>query len=712
MSKKFFITTPAYYANNIAHVGHAYTTIAADILARYHKQKGEEVFFLSGQDEHGQHIQEIAEAKNVKPQAYVDRISNQFKKVFKLLDIDYSNFIRTTDPKHEKEVKKILQELYDKKFIYKGEYESLYCIGCEQYLTQRDLVDGKCPLHKKEPELRKEEAYLFKLSSFQKKLLGLIKTNKFCILPEDRRKEVISFIEGGLQDISVSRRKEKVHWGIELPFDKNHTCFVWVDAFWFYLTGLKTKENFTKFWPPDVQLMAKDIIRVHSTIWPALLLALKIKLPKQLFVHGYFTVDGQKMSKTVGNVIDPVEIVNKYGADALRYILLRDIPFGDDGDFSEKALVERYNGELANELGNLVSRALTLIETSGLKSGKFELKQELDKVIKAVSADFEKLEINRAVEHVWDFIRAANKYIQDKKPWTKPKGIDDIIFTLAQSLRAISVLVWPFLPDSAEKIAKQLGIKVGRLASIDKKVKFKVKKGDILFPKLEFKDVEVEFSDKKVIVDKEILSKMNRGEVSVAFAELVDLNVQTKSSKLEKLKKELKLDEAKLRKVIEGYRYLVSEGRDKHNALLSSENLLQLYEKKLLPNINTLTDAYNLVSLKTGLIMGIYDEKAIRGDVILKVADGSEQFVPIGEKDQVKIRKGEYLVCDSANWVLTKWITKQGNQVAVARSTRRAILCVQGNKNVSQEEVNKGLKEVCELVTQVCGGKYRVVPVK
>src|SRR3989344_4139428 len=283
--KKFYITTPIYYTNSFPHIGSAYTTILADVLARWHRLKDDNVFFLTVTDEHGQKIQETAEKQGIKPKEFVDKISKEFKEAFKLLNISNDNFIRTTSKEHEEEVKKILQELYDKKFIYKGGYEAYYCVGCEQYLSETDLVDGKCLLHNREPELRKEEAYLFKLSLFQNKLLKLIKSGEYCILPEIRRKEIIRFIEGGLKDISISRLKKKIYWGIELPFDKEHTCFVWVDAFWNYLTGLKENKKFDKFWPANVQLMAKDIIRVHATIWPALLLATKNKLPEILFVH-------------------------------------------------------------------------------------------------------------------------------------------------------------------------------------------------------------------------------------------------------------------------------------------------------------------------------------------------------------------------------------------------------------------------------------------
>jgi len=350
MAKKkiFYITTPIFYTNAGPHVGHIYTTIAADVLARWHRLNGEDVFFLTGTDEHGQKIQETAEQHKLKPKEFVDKVSTSFKQVFNSYNITNDYFIRTTDKEHEKEVQKTLQQLYDSGFIYKGHYEAYYCVGCEQYLVGSDLVRGKCPLHNKEPELRKEEAYLFKLSSFQNKLLKLIESGEYCILPERKRKEIVTFIKSGLKDVSVSRLKKQVSWGVELPFDKNHTCFVWVDAFWNYISALHINKNFKKFWPADVQLMANDILRVHATIWPALLLATKNKLPKTLFVHGYFTVDGRKMSKSLGNVVNPTELIKRYPVDAIRYFLFRDIPFGEDGDFSEEALKARYNNELAN----------------------------------------------------------------------------------------------------------------------------------------------------------------------------------------------------------------------------------------------------------------------------------------------------------------------------------------------------------------------------
>ncbi len=477
--KKFYVTTPIYYVNSEPHVGSAYTTIAADIFARWHRLLEEDVYFLTGTDEHGQKIQESAEKKGVSPKKFVDEISGKFKKVFEDLNISNDDFIRTTDKDHEKAVQDILQKLYDKKLIYKGEYESYYCVGCEQYLNKGDLVDGKCVLHKTEPEKVKEESYMFKLSSFEDKLLKLIKSGKYEILPLKKRNEVVSFIESGLNDISISRKKSKVSWGIELPFDKVHTCYVWVDAFWNYLSGLRTPANHKKFWSPDLQLMANDILRVHATIWPALLLGLNIDLPKTLFIHGYFTVNGQKMSKSLGNVVSPEYLIDKYGADSLRYFIIRNIPFGDDGDFSEETLKDRHNNELANKLGNLVSRICGLVERNGVeKCDKLLKKLHLKKITGLI----DNYELDKALNEIFAFIDVCNEYVQNKKPWETKDG--KVLYEVVDSIKAIAILLWAFMPETCEKIAKQMKFKL-ELDEIDKPIKVKsIKKGEILFEKV------------------------------------------------------------------------------------------------------------------------------------------------------------------------------------------------------------------------------------
>ncbi|MDP1729153.1 MAG: methionine--tRNA ligase [archaeon] len=481
--KKFYITTPVYYTNGPPHIGSAYTTIAADVLARWHRLLGEEVFFLTGTDEHGQKVQEIAEQNKQTPKKFVDKIVAEFKESFKMLNISNDNFIRTTDAYHEDEVKELLNILYKKKLIYRGFYESYYCVGCEQYLTKSDLVDEKCPLHNRVPELKKEEAYLFKLSAFQDKLYKLIKTGEYSILPEVRRKEILTFIEGGLQDVSISRLKEKISWGIELPFDKKHTVWVWPDAFWNYVSGLRQigKANFDKFWPTDVQLMAKDILRVHATIWPALLLGAGYELPKNLYVHGYFTIGGQKMSKSLGNVISPIYLAKTYGADSVRYYLMRALPFGSDGDVSEKGLIEKHNNELADKFGNLVSRVSTLAEKYGVEKTENSLFKQL--ALKNIEKNMQNFEVDKALADIFAFIDRTNEHVQEKKPWESKNA--KVLYELVDAIKIISILLSPYIPETCEKIAKHFGFEI-KYSNLDKLLNYKsLKKADILFKKIE-----------------------------------------------------------------------------------------------------------------------------------------------------------------------------------------------------------------------------------
>ena len=521
---KFYVTTPIYYTNASPHLGGAYTTIAADVLARWNRFLGKEVFFLTGTDEHGQKIQEAAEKAGKTPKEFVDKIVMEFKEAFKLLNITNNNFIRTTDKYHGDEVKRVLQELYNKKYIYKGLYEAFYCIGCEQYKTESDLVDGKCPLHNTTPELRKEEAYLFKLSNFQNELLKAIKSEKLNILPENRRKEIITFIESGLKDISISRLKEKVSWGIELPFDKEHSTFVWVDALWNYVSGLKTKEDKKKFWPADIQLMAKDIIRVHATIWPALLLALDYELPKKLFVHGYFTVNGQKMSKSLGNVIDPIYLSKKYGVDSVRYYLMRNIPFGQDGDVSELGLANRHNDELANKLGNLVSRVSALAESNRIEKAQIKTLKS-DKLVKTVAKLLDNLEFDKALNEIFSFIDKTNEFIQSKKPWEKETKLkSEILYEAANAIKDASILLSPFLPETCEKIAKTFNFDIS-LSTLNKPLSIsKITKSTILFKKIDAENKK-EASNNKVNKSNVLTIKMVDGKIPIEEFQKLDLRI-------------------------------------------------------------------------------------------------------------------------------------------------------------------------------------------
>lgn len=485
--EKFFVTAPIYYVNARPHLGHSYTTIAADVLARYHRLQNKEVFFLTGTDEHGAKIEKIAQQANISPRKLCYENSKLFKQAWQNLNISYDNFIRTTNPNHIKSVQNVFQILHNKKLIYKGIYKGLYCLGCEQYKAKSDLINGKCPDHQIKPEIIKEENYLFKLSQFENILKRKIKSDEFEIKPDERKKEVLGFLKKGLQNISVSR--QKIKWGIPLPFDKKHTAYVWIDAFLNYLTGLGWNGNPKKlptFWPPNLQLMSKDILRVHTTIWPALLLALEIPLPKKIFIHGYFTVNGQKMSKSLGNVIQPEELIKKFGVDAARYLLLSVCSFGKDGDISRERLSEKYNTDLASGLGNLVTRIITMAIKAKNQEPRIKFKNqdlEINKVIQNSWQNYKKFlnlcELDKALREIQNLISFCDRYIEKKKPWEKSKNQLLVLNNLLIILTNITQMFQPFLPKTSEKIFRQLGVKLN-----NQEWCFKVRKDKILFPRI------------------------------------------------------------------------------------------------------------------------------------------------------------------------------------------------------------------------------------
>ena len=463
MPKKFYITTPIYYTNQAPHIGTAYTTVAADVLARYHRKLGEDVFFLTGTDEHGENIAQAAEKAGKSPQEFVDEIAKKFKVAWTKLNIQYDDFIRTTDEKHKKGVEKFLLKLKESGKIYQDDYKALYCSGCEDFIFKKDLVNGKCPHHKKEPELVSEKNFFFKLSDFLPQVKELIEKDKIIIEPKERKKEVLSLLKQDLGNLSISR--QKVKWGIDLPFDKKQKTYVWVEALQNYITAIGYEDNtnkFKKLWPADLHLIAKDIVKFHAIFWPALLLATGLKLPKKIFVHGFFTVNGQKMSKTLGNVIDPIYLADKYGTDALRYFLLREISFGQDGDFSIKRFEERYNADLANGLGNLVSRVLTLSEKikPAKSRGQGELTEKIKSTQKKYQKAMEQIKLHEALESIWQLISACDEYIEKNKPWelakTDENKFKQVLSELLITLKEITGLLEPFMPETSEKILKQI----------------------------------------------------------------------------------------------------------------------------------------------------------------------------------------------------------------------------------------------------------------
>ncbi len=481
MGKAFYVTTPIYYPNDVPHIGHAYTTLAADVLARWHRLRGKEVFFLTGSDDHGKKIADAAKKAGKSPQEFTDALVLEFKKAWEILGIDYSRFIRTTEEDHTRVVQDIIKKVYAKGDIYKGMYEGLYCTGCEAYYTEKDAVDGKCPIHQKKLEYVKEESYFFKLSKYQQQLLDLYKKNPEFISPEKRRQEIINRVQEGLKDFSISRKS--FDWGVAFPLEEGHVTYVWFDALINYLSGvgfLEDKKKFKKFWPADVHLVGKDILWFHSVYWPAMLLSAGIALPEKVFAHGWWTFNQEKISKSRGKVISVPELAGIAGVDAARYFLFRECPFGDDGDFSAKMLIERYHTELANKLGNLVSRVAALGEKYGFAACKNTLLSSLD--AEKISQAVENLAFDKALHLIFAFIDRCNTFVQEKKPWVD--GNKEVLYQLADSIKAVALLLWPFLPSTGEKIAQQFGFKI-LWGEFSEPFKGKITKGEILFKKVE-----------------------------------------------------------------------------------------------------------------------------------------------------------------------------------------------------------------------------------
>ncbi len=466
----YYVTTPIYYVNAEPHLGHAYTTIATDVLARHMRQRGEDVFFLTGTDEHGEPVAQAAERLGVTPRDLADRNSERFRELVRRVDATSDFFIRTSDPEHVAAVQEVLGRVYDRGHVYAGTYEGFYCPRCADFKTAVELLAGnRCPIHKIVLQREREDNWFFRLSSFQEPLERLYAERPDMVLPAERYNEALAFLRGGLNDISLTR--SRTSWGVPVPWDDRQVFYVWFDALLNYFTALtyaRSQDLVPRFWPPTVHVMAKDILKFHSVFWPALLMAADLEVPRRLFVHGYLLMDEEKMSKSLGNVIDPFEVIDLYGTDALRYYLMREVAFGQDGSVSPEGFETRYTTELANEYGNLASRTLAMIDR--YRGGRVpeaepaeRLRAAFDGLAERVAARFDRIEVTAALDEVWAVVRTLNRFVQEEAPWqlakdpTAAERLDQVLYSLAEGLRVVSILLAPFMPGATDRLLSALG---------------------------------------------------------------------------------------------------------------------------------------------------------------------------------------------------------------------------------------------------------------
>ncbi|MBI2507915.1 methionine--tRNA ligase [Candidatus Woesearchaeota archaeon] len=652
---KYYITTAIDYVNAKPHLGHAYEKVIADVLARWQKLKGNDVFFLTGTDDNAQKNVLAAKEAGKEINRFVDENAKCFKELCEIYNVSYNYFIRTTESRHTKVVQSIFLKAHKTGDIYKGKYEGHYCVGCEAFLTEKELVNGKCPEHDKKPEWREEESYFFRLSKYKNKILKLVSSKGF-IIPNEKKNEIISRLKSdGLKDLSVSR--PTTEWGVKLPIDKSHSVYIWYDALINYISGIDYPEKkFKKYWPADVQIIGKGINWFHSVIWSAMLYSARIKIPKKILVHGYLTIDGKKISKSLGNIIDPIELAKNYPVDAIRYFLIREIPFGQDGDFSEEALVRRLNDELANDMGNLVSRTLSLAEKNFkiVKKQKIELKFELKKIETLV----DNFELDKALAEIFKFIQSCNQYINKNKVWElKNKRQEVKIYNLLEALRIISILISPFMPNTSEKINKQLNIKLGNL----KDCKFglikvyKVKKGEILFKKIE----QIEPPKSFVKLKDEISFE----DFDFRVAEIKGVKDHPNADKLYILLLDLGKETADDVQIVSGIR----EHYKKEDLIGKKIILLKNLKEAMIRGIES-----------QGMLLAVHDGKNLSLLIANKSRNGERVFIDLREKakEVIEIKDFEKLNIVSKNGKIiynNRFLRTEGEDIKLDKKMREGL---------------------------------------
>lgn len=713
--KKFFVSSAIDYPSSPPHCGHLYEKICCDVVARWHRQKGEKVHFSTGLDCHGQKIQQKADQAKLVPLAFVQSMEPHYRKLCEDYDISFDDFILTTEERHKKVVYQIFKKIYDKGDIYKGEYEGLYCVDCETYYAPHEILEGNiCPVHKTPLQTLKEESYFFKMSKYQPKLIELLKTD--LLWPKERQNEILQRLNQPLRDLSISRTTVK--WGIPFPIDDKHRFFVWMDALVNYLSTVDyPNQKYKTFWPADAHIIGRDIVWHHTVIWWSLLLSAGIELPR-VVSHGFVNTEtGDKMSKAAGNVIDPAELHKKFGTDTVRYFFMREIPFGFDGTFSEANLQARNNNELANGLGNLLNRTVALSQKK--LSDKITRQKSAKKLTeswnpKKIENLLDNFEFNAALTEIFSFVATCNKYVNDKRPWEQSeKDAAVTLYNLVDALRVLAIALEPFIPGSCGKINEQLGLKksdwsdakLGLLSSTT------VVGGAILFSKIEDSQIPKPEKPRARAVLVSVEKQVSDLGIKIAWGIVENARVKKKHEGLEKLKQKT-VSEVNLKD--KNRELIISEFENIYKKLKVSgvtnsvRNLDLLVQKGQLPQINTAVDCYNIVSLRHGLVVGCHDIDKLKGDIRFKIVNGSEKYVPLGSRENKGVKAGEFGVVDDAQ-VICRLDEKQCDETKVTEQTKHLVFYVQGNAKTDLKLLNAAATEIGELITKFCGGEFKLL---